>query len=342
MHTLIVINGRFLTRRITGVERYAGEILRCLEPSVRVVKPIHATSGLAGQLWEQFRLPGLLKPGEVLWSPANTGPLWVGNQVLTLHDLSAIEHPEWYTPAFSAWYRFLLPRLARRVRRVITVSEFSRCRILSYLRLPEEKVVCIPAGVDRRHFHPVSALEKERVRERYRLGEDYLLVVATLDPRKNLERLLLAWQQVGPRLRRIQLVITGGAVPVFRSPRPDFSADRVRWLGYVDDHDLPALYGGALAFILPSLQEGFGLSVLEAMACETPVIVANTGALPELVGEAGCYFDPLNLEEMKASIEQAATDKALRQELRSLGTQQADLYSWEKSARAVWKVLQGN
>lgn len=296
-------------------------------------------SGLHGHLWEQFSLPRQVDDGEVLWSPANSGPLWISNQVLTLHDVSALEHPEWFSLPFAAWYRWLLPRLVNHVRRVITISEFSRQRILETFRLPDNKVISIPEGVDQERFHPISKIDIQRVRERYNMQSDYLLVVATLEPRKNLGRLLEAWKRASEQLKSIWLVVAGGTSSVFRTVDLGSIPQRVRWLGYVDEQELPALYSGALAFILPSLYEGFGLSVVEAMACGAPVIVSRVGALPEVVGKAGLYVDPQDADGMAEAICRLAEKTELQETLRCKGMEQARQLTWERTARAVRNIL---
>src|SRR5512140_218471 len=152
----ITVNGRFLTRRITGVERYGREILSVLPGPCRVELPGRSPHGWMGHVWEQLVLPRRLAPNSVLWSPANTGPLLVREQVLTLHDLSVLEHPEWFRDSFAAWYRLFLPILARRVRRIIVPSEFVKRKVTERFLLSPDQVVTIPAGVDTSKFHPVS------------------------------------------------------------------------------------------------------------------------------------------------------------------------------------------
>ena len=146
----VVVNGRFLSQPVTGVQRYAIEVTRRLEGRIRFAKPRMAGRGAAGHVWEQLVLPRYLTPGDLLWSPANTGPVRVPSQVVTIHDLSVIDHPEWFGRRFAAWYRWLLPRLARTVRVVLTDSEFSKSRIRSEFGLPELRVIVVQPGVDAR------------------------------------------------------------------------------------------------------------------------------------------------------------------------------------------------
>ena len=345
MPAALAINARFLGRRPTGVERYARTLADTFgEKNMRLLQPRRPVKSLWGHLWEQMVLPRRLRTDELLWSPANTGPLAVRRQVLTLHDASTLDHPEWFTPIFAAWYRWLLPRLARRVQRVITVSAFSRQRLLERLHLPEESIVQISEAVDACQFYPLPPAAVAHTRQRWGLPERYLLFVGTLEPRKNIPLLLNAWQQVRAASASetpLSLVIAGSASPVFRTLTLPQDAPGVHWLGYVPETELAALYSGALACILPSLYEGFGLPALEAMACGTPVIISRAGGLPEVAGEAGLYIDPLDAASLAAAMQQIIGDASLRHELSQCCLERARFFTWERTAQATWQVLQG-
>ena len=338
MASEFVVNGRFEGRRLTGVERYGSEMLRGLGTRVRLTKPRQTLTGLRGHLWEQLVLPRLLSQDAFLWSPANTGPLTVTRQAVTIHDLSVLEHPEWFNSNFRLWYTFLLPRLAQRARIVLTVSEHSRQSILRKLRLPDEKVVVVHDGVNMQQFHPC---DPSAVRAKYGLSQRYILFVGSLDPRKNLERLLQSLMLLSD-IRNLELVIVGSWSSIFRPVSVNRPKRRTRLLGYVPDEDLPALYSGATLFIMPSLFEGFGLSVLEAMACGAPVISSYAGALPEVVGDAAMQIDPTSVEGMAEAMRTLLSEDGLREELRQKGLERACLFSWERSAEQVWEVLSAN
>jgi len=330
MRREVVVNGRFLTRRVSGVERYGRETLRWIESRCRVEKPEGNLNGMAGHAWEQFILPGRVHSNSVLWSPANSGPLFVRDQILTIHDLSPLEHPEWFQPNYAAWYRLLLPMLIRRVRRIITLSEFVAKKVVMRFSVPADKVVTVPAGVDTSKFHPQDVSSGM---------ERYILFVGTLEPRKNIQGLLKAWDEIKGRHPDVALVIAGTSGRVFReSPYPNLT-DRVRWLGYVSETALPALYAGADLFVLPSLDEGFGLPALEAMACGTPVVVSDGGALPEIVGDAGMIFNLSNPFGLSDAINKCLSNSNLRTSLKEMGLTRAKLYSWQSTAESVWNCL---
>lgn len=335
----IVVNARALQRPMTGVERYTAETLVRLGSRVQVIHSPRTETAWAGHLWEQLLLPRQLEAGDLLWSPANTGPLAVARQVLTLHDLSVFDHPESFVPAFRHWYRLLLPLLARRAARVITDSEFSRRRIIERLGLPPEKVIVIHCGIDRGWFYPRSRAEITRLRERHGLPENYFLFVGSLEPRKNVARLLQAWAKLGGLFPDLGLVIAGRAGRAFRQPAIKKPPEGVLLTGYVSEEDLPVLYSGAQAVIMPSLYEGFGLPVLEALACGTPVLCSRIAALQEAAGPAGLYFNPADVEEIAGAMARLANDSTLRRQLIQQGRQQIQGFSWERTTGQIWEVL---
>jgi glycosyltransferase involved in cell wall biosynthesis len=324
-----IVNGRFLARQVTGVERYGREVLTALGDRLRVVRTGEANQGWRGHAWEQFILPGRVGAGEVLWSPANSGPLSVANQVLTLHDLSPLEHPEWFRREYARWYGLFLPLLARRVKRIIVPSEYVRRKALERFSLADERVVTIPEGVDGQKFRPSEVPKKP-----------YVLFVGTLEPRKNLAGLLQAWKMLQGRHKDHTLVLAGGRGQVFSAQALDGKLERVRFSGRITEAELPELYAGAELFIQPSHDEGFGLTVLEAMACGTAVIAARSGALPEVTGEAGLYFDPAEPAAIAATMERCLDDPALRASMREKGLERAARFSWTESAERIWQVLQ--
>lgn len=335
----IAVNARFASRPITGVERYAHEVCRCLDDRILRLAPKKPLRGLAGYIWEQAVLPVQAMYTDLLWSPANTGPLLFKRQVVTIHDLSTIDHPEWFTPAFSAWYGYLLPRLARNAVRVITISEFSRQRILDRFKLAEERVIAIPNGVDRGTFFPRDESQILSTLKKYGLDRPYLLTVGSLEIRKNLLRLMQAWQELPSYHHTLCMVVIGAAGPAFRTSAFEHISDSVKFLGYIPDSDLPALYSGALAFVFPSLYEGFGLPVLEAMACGTPVLASNSTSLPYILGDSGLLFDPQDVEAIARAIQQMIDSSELRRGFSLRGLRRAQNYTWEQTAQGVWGVI---
>jgi glycosyltransferase involved in cell wall biosynthesis len=336
----VIVNGRSLARRLTGVERFTVQVLRHLEGRVQVIQPPHALAGPVGHAWEQLYLPLTVRPGAVLWSPANTGPLAVSRQVVTIHDLSPLDHPEWFHPAFAHLYGTLLPRLVARSLAVVVPSRFTRQRLLAYPWARRAAIFVIPAGVDRTFFYPRSPREVDAARSRYNLAGEYFLAVGSLQPRKNLTALLAAWATLAARRPELSLAVVGASAPRFRHQALEPAMAGVRFLGYVPDGDLPALYSGALALVSPSLYEGFGLPLLEAMACGTPVAASNCAALPELAEGCGLLFDPGEPQAIAACLAGLAEDPQLRRNLACSGLERSRAYDWSRTAQSIWDRTQ--
>ncbi|HSM70979.1 MAG TPA: glycosyltransferase family 1 protein [Anaerolineales bacterium] len=324
----IVVNGRFLSRRITGVERHGREILSLFNGSCRVERT--RMNGPAGHAWEQFLLPRKLKPETVLWSPANSGPIWTQKQAVTIHDLSPLEHSEWFDADFAAWYRLFLPLLVKRAQVIFTPSHHVKQKMIN--RFNASNVIVIPNGVDTVRFHP------DAIQNTYELPEKFILFVGTLQPRKNFQILLSAWDKIKDKFKDHWLIVVGDIGRVF-AKTSFVTTECVRFLGYVREKDLPGIYAKARAFILPSFDEGFGLPALEAMACGIPVIVSDGGALPETVGDAGLIFKATDVNDLTGSIEECLSDNGVRTSLVTRGFERAKQFTWQKSAETVWKAL---
>ncbi len=335
----ICVNARFRFQRTTGVQRYADAVLQRLPNEVEAVMPSRSSfsRGVRGQMWEQFRLPAHVGK-RVLWSPCNSGPLGVRRHVVTIHDTAVFDCAECYSMKYGAWHRWMTPRLAERAVKVLTVSQFSKSRLLERFRLPEDRVVVAGNGVGD-EFQPASEEDQKRVRDHYRLPRQFALTVGTLDPRKNLRGILAAWR-VTPGLDELPLAVAGCQVDIFRSAVSEPIPSSVHMLGYVPDDQLPALYSAASVFIFASFYEGFGLPPLEAMACGTPTVCANTSALPEVVGDAALLVDPRNAIGIGEAAKSVVDDSALRAHLAEAGRKRAKQFDWKQTAAHVWDVLQ--
>src|SRR3954452_24859602 len=327
----VAIDARAAVRtEIGGVERVAREMVARL-PKIApgrysVIRPPRALAHRAGHAWEQGWLPLAARGCELILSPANLAPLASTRNVVVIHDVAALRHPDWYGRAYAAWQRALLPRLARRARLVLTVSEFSKVEIVEVLGADPHRVEVVPGGVGER-FTP--AADARAARAALGLERPYVLTVATRIARKNLGALSAARAALAER--GIDLVAAGSARGYMRAG----SGDAARPLGYVAEEHLPGLYAGARAFVLPSLYEGLGLTCLEAMACGTPVVAADRAALPETCCDAALLVDPGDERALADAVLAAATDDSERARLVASGAARTAHLSWDRTARAT-------
>jgi glycosyltransferase involved in cell wall biosynthesis len=300
-----------------GTARYLNGLLGAGLPGVEV-HPVafggggRLTAAVRDAVWYPAILPFVAGGADVLHCPTYRAPLRSRTPVVvTVHDLAVFRHPEAFNPWTRTYSRALVPRVVRAARRVIAVSEFTKRELVELVGLPEERVRVVPNAVDA-VFSPEGPAAEG----------DYVLAVGTLEPRKNLARLAAAAQRLGVELRVV------GARGWGRVELPG----SVQWLGEASDEELAALYRGARCLAYPSLYEGFGIPVLEAMACGCPVVTSAGGACEEIAGGAAVLVDPLDVDSIAAGIERAGP------ELREAGLERARHFSWTESAAATVEV----
>jgi glycosyltransferase involved in cell wall biosynthesis len=355
---------RILPGRSTGTERYALRITEALLtrraghqyrlylnrlnrremvplalPPCAELRPIPFP-----RLWTHVRLSVELwrHPVDVVFVPAHVVPLAApGPVVVTIHDLGYRYEPQahpWQSRLYLEWStRWSV----RRATRVIAISRTTRDDLHRFYRVPDEKIRVVSHGVDR-HLTPQPVPTQQKLRDRYGLRGPYVLYVGTIQPRKNLVRLVRAFERLANDEPDLELVLAGRrgwmAAPVEQAIATSRYRPRIHLLGYVPEEDLPALYSAAAVVALPSLYEGFGLPVLEAMACGVPVVASNRGALAEIAGPA-LLVDPLAIDTLAAALRQAL-DPRLRERLVSAGLEHARRFSWEEAGRATLAVLE--
>jgi glycosyltransferase involved in cell wall biosynthesis len=269
-------------------------------------------------LWYPLALPRAARKRNlsVLHCPTFRGPFRSDVPVVvTVHDLAVLRHPGTFNQWTRRYSRLAVPRVARAARRLIAVSEFTRREVVDLLGLAEDRIRVIPNGVGR-PFGPEGA----------RAQGDYVLAVGTLEPRKNLSRTVEAARRAGVELRVVGARGWGGV-----------ETDGAVWLGEVSDDELAALYRGAQVVVYPSLYEGFGIPVLEAMASGTPVVTSAGGATEEVAGGAAVLVDPLDPASIAAGLEQAVSR---REELTARGLERARGFTWERVAAETWEVYE--
>jgi glycosyltransferase involved in cell wall biosynthesis len=292
--------------------------------------------------YELFR-----RPVDVLHVQYTAPPFCRVPVIATIHDLAFERMPETFTRRGSFQLKLTVRRTAKKAARVATVSEYSRQDLLNIYKLPSEKVVVTYNGIET-HFTPHQAApdEAERIRGRYGIARDYLLAVGSLQPRKNLVRLIRAYAKLRGERQDFghQLVIVGRklwlAHEIFDEVKKQRWAEDVILTGYVADEDLPALYRAAGAFVYPSLFEGFGLPPLEAMACGTPVVTSNVSSLPEVTEDAALLIDPNDESALANALIEIVGNTRLRAELREKGIAQAGKFTWREAAEKTLRLYQ--
>jgi glycosyltransferase involved in cell wall biosynthesis len=302
--------------------------------------------------WHRLRLPlfAELFTGQVdlFHSPDFTlPPVWRARALVTVHDLSFLRVPECFPEGLLRYLEAAVPRALRRADHVIADSYNTRRDLVELLGTPETKVSVIHCGVEPR-FRPMTGETDDvtlaAVRRKYDLPGRFVLGVGTIQPRKNYGRLVEAFSSLKAQglLRGWQLIIAGGRGWLYESLFERVETlglrDEVRFLGFVDDADLPALYNLARVFAFPSLYEGFGIPPLEAMACGVPVVCSDASSLPEAVGDAALTVDPLDVAGLAEAIHRAIEDESLRASLVARGQTRAAAFTWSKAARKLLAV----
>jgi glycosyltransferase involved in cell wall biosynthesis len=310
----------------TVIRQLGGRMLSL--PAAAQRKPADALAGLDLDLVHSF--PGYIDPA------VRAVP-----NVLTVADVQHEYYPEFFSDDELQTRRALFAPSAHDALRVIALSEFTRRSLIERYALPAEKINVIPLGVHARFFAAVPPAHIDRVRQRYRLPEAYCVYPANLWPHKNHLRLLDAMTRLAPA-HRPYLVLTGAAtrshIPLKEAIRERDLGAQVTWLGFVKADDMPALFAGARMMVFPSLFEGFGMPVVEAMATGCPVICANATALPDTVGDAALRFDPLDADAIANAIEHVWRDAAVRAALRRAGAERARQFTWQRTALQTLQV----
>jgi glycosyltransferase involved in cell wall biosynthesis len=347
----VIINGRFLGQPVTGVQRFAREVLREWDVMVasgewfsgggeppRVIAPpgvsrpvgmghlsFENAGSVEGHLWEQTVL-ARHSPGALLVGLCNTGPVLRRSQLVVIHDASVFAAPGGYGTAFRAWYGFMYRALARQAIAVATVSDFSRRELLRYLG---REAVCVPeSGEHVRSAEPDRGILKRHALE----GRRFVLAVSSMNPNKNFGVVVRAFARL--RMPEVRLVVAGGTSPRVFAGAENMMAG-VEHLGYVSDAELRALYEAATVFVFPSRYEGFGIPPLEAMACGTPVVASRAASIPETCGDGALYFDPDSDEELAALMGRVLSEQGLRERMAAQGRARSESMTWRVAAQAL-------
>jgi len=344
------INGRFVTQRLTGVQRYAYEIVRALndllgqDPHVaarlalRLALPpavesepelsdiaICRTGFGSGHVWDQFVLP--LYAGAEVLSLGNFGPLVARNHIVCIHDANVFIQPGSYSRTFGLLYRSVMPLVGKLARRVATVSQFSAEMLVKYGVCRREQIFIAPNG----HEHALRWNASRARTEIHNFKRPYVLLLGSTAKHKNIDVIL----QQAERLEAagIDIIVAGGTFSIFSSRTIDLNRSNVHCVGYAGEDDLAALYEAALCLAFPSRTEGFGLPPLEAMARGCPVVSSNVASLVEVGGDAALYVCPDDGDLWGETIVGLSQNESLRATMSDKGRSRAGLFSWRRSAQ---------
>ena len=352
----------------TGTETYSLELIKALAPltsperQLRLYTPhppqstdwpeaVYLETRIISwpRLWTHLRLALELRqyPPDVLFVPAHVLPVYCPvPAVVTVHDLGYLHYPQTHRP-FDRWYlNWTTRRHTRVARHLIADSLATKQDLLDFYGADPDRISVVYLGRDERLQPVTDAQIIAQTKARYNIDGDYLLYLGTLHPRKNLVRLIEAFYQAGESLpdKKLKLVIAGRQGwlydEIFGRVRQLGLTERVLFPGYVADEAKPALLSGAVAYVFPSLYEGFGLPVLEAMACGTPVLTSNCSSLPEVAGEAARLVDPNQTADIAAGLVELVTNADLRRRLVEQGLRQAQKFSWRQAAQQVLEILE--
>jgi glycosyltransferase involved in cell wall biosynthesis len=316
--------------RNDGIGRFATEVLSRLECTVEPVRPPMSLFNPLEQLWMPWHLLG--RTGDLFFCPGINPPALSPKPfALVVHDLIPFTFPEETSTLKRLYYQTILRLAVRRARLVLTVSEFSKNEIVDQFDVHPDRVAVVQNGVSD-HFQPTG--------DAYDPGYPYLLYVGNTRPHKNVKAAIHGFARSGVS-SRLRLLLSG-------TPSADLQAaarlcgveDRVEFASFIPEDELPGYYRGAHALVHPSLHEGFGLPILEALACGTPVVASNATAIPEVTGEAALLFDPTDVDEIAEAIQRVVEEEALRETLRRRGLKRAAEFSWDEVARRVQAALQ--
>jgi glycosyltransferase involved in cell wall biosynthesis len=343
---MIVVNARFLTQPVTGVQRFAIEISKVLKtlynnelvfvsPADILQTTIATELGAItvgknkGTIWEQVDLRNYLNANNkpLLINFCNTGVLFYSRQVVTIHDMSYKVNPKWFSRGFYLWYNYLIPQIAKSSLKILTVSHSAKKDIVSFLKITPDKIKVI---------YNSSYLNTNNNFERT-IKEKYILTVSSLDPRKNLINLVKAFKLID---NEASLIIVGLKSANFNNALGAEALNKnIVLKGYVSDIELESLIKNAAVFVYLSFYEGFGLPPIEAMGLGCPVIVSDIAAHKEICADAAIYTDPFNIIDIKNKINLVLNNDKLKQELITAGKKNIKRFDWQKSAREVFNSI---
>jgi glycosyltransferase involved in cell wall biosynthesis len=356
----IFLNGRFLSQNVTGVQRFAMEIIKAIDnelehqrsfgDGVYLIVPhdtpvklqlnhieiVRTKTKLKGHAWEQLILP-IATRNHLLVNLCNTAPVLKTNQIVTIHDAAVYSNPKNFSFAFRTWYRFLFSVITKTCRKLTTVSRFSAKELSAYCGVKQDKIMVITAGKE----HVLDTEPDCNILMKNDLmGKKYILAVSSNNPNKNFISIVKAFEHLKD-IDDLSLVIAGSRNNRIFQEAEGLGRANVKQLGYVDDRELRALYDHALCFVFPSFYEGFGLPPLEAMACGCPVVLSDASCLPEIFQDAALYCDPHQPKEIADQILKLYESDEVREAYKQRGLVHSGKYEWSRGAAQLLSLMNG-
>lgn len=306
------------------------------------------TMDLPRLFWEQISLPRFLKKNriDVLHSPGFVMPIMSkAKNVLTMADMTFFTHPEAHTLAKRAYFWMFMPISIKKADKIISISENTKKDILDHVKVDKKKIRTVHLAADRSFKELNKDKCRKEIKERYDVGSPFILFIGMIEPRKNLERLITAFSELKKKENmQHKLVIVGKKGwkfdSIFKTIKKERLEQEIIFTGYVPDEDLAKFYNAADFFVYPSLYEGFGLPVLEAMACGCPVITSNVSSMPEVAGDAGLLINPESVKDIADAIKKVINDKELQKKMRKQGIKQSSRFSWKKTAEKTLRIYE--
>jgi glycosyltransferase involved in cell wall biosynthesis len=350
----LLINLSVVFSQPTGISKYATNLvpyLKTLYPTLLTAEsypefncysvpnnltPAQGTKGhLTRLFWTEFKLPKIYHQlkSQLLFSPLPEAPLFSDcRYIVTIHDVIPLRFPKRFSP-LTPYHRYYIPQISAKAQHIICNSQATAQDIIKFYNIPASKITAIPLAYDRTHFRPV--LDKWQ-------GNPYFLYIGRHDPHKNLHRLINAFAKLPNNEYELWLAgpVDKRYTPLLKQQAEELGLlKQVKFLNYVPYAELPQIISNAIALVFPSLWEGFGFPVLEAMGVGTPVITSNLSSLPEVAGDAAILINPYDIQEMTEAMRILATDNLERSRLSNKAIEQASKFSWEKTAQTTIEVL---
>ena len=328
---MLLVNSRVVRGNFGGIQRYTSEIIKRINFDGVLSPKLGFSSGINGHLWEQIILPKLIKSNDLLWSPSNTGPIILENQIVTIHDLSPIDHPEWFSSSYSGAYRFIIPKVLKVCRGIVADSLFTKERIIANFKIPDHKISVIYLGVSDISNYSICLYNEIN---KVSIQENFFITVSTLSERKNLKSCIEAWNNYKKKYKNDHVLYVVGEHSrnnIFKYLEYEHDSS-VIFLGFISNEQLIYLYKNAIAMLYLSVYEGFGLPPLEAMYYDCPVICSNTTSVGEVVGNAALKVNPINIDEIVTGLVMIS-NITIRNDLIALGKEHVRFFTWESTAQ---------